>query len=407
MTCSADTVLLDLQRRGIKLGLDKVRLLLQRLGSPQREFRVAQVAGTNGKGSVVSGLEAIARASGVRTGLFTSPHLVFPTERVRVDGVELGRGEFERRVVALAHRLERATTTQPELGQLTYFEFLFGLAMEAFRDHGVALVILEVGMGGRLDATTAAGADVSCICSIDLDHENFLGAGLAAIAAEKAGIARPGVPLLVGPVPEAAERVIRARAVEVGAPLRAVAPRDGVVNGMWGEHQRINAALSLELAEALGLPVGEVTRAALARTRVPARCEVFPGIPQLVIDGAHNPAAIRALAATLADHPAAGATDVLLSVGSDKDLDGVLAPLVPLARTVHVTAYRAGRTPAPVGELGASVRALGGAAQAHPDAATALAAVRDDAVAGERLLVTGSLFLAGEVREMLIRGGPG
>jgi dihydrofolate synthase / folylpolyglutamate synthase len=407
LTRSADAVLLELQTRGIKLGLDKVRLLLQQLGSPQRDVQIAQVAGTNGKGSVVFGLEAIARASGVRTGLFTSPHLVSPTERVRVDGVDLGQAEFEQRVVALAHRLDRDAPTFPELAHVTYFEFLFGLAMEAFRDHGVALVILEVGMGGRLDATTTAGADVTCITSIDLDHEFFLGTGLAAIAAEKVGIARAGVPLLVGPVPEAAERGIRVRALEVGAPLQAVEPRDGVVNGMWGEHQRINAALSLGLAEALGLPTGEPARAALARTRVPARCEIFPGVPQLVIDGAHNPAATRALAAALADHPASGATDLLVSVGCDKDLEGVLAPLVPLARTVHVTEYRDGRTPTPAQEIAAAVRALGGTAQVHPDAETALMAARGGAVVGERLLVAGSLFLAGEVRALVIKGGPG
>ncbi len=407
MSHTAETILHELQARGIKLGLHKVRLLLARLGEPAAGVRVVQVAGTNGKGSVVFGLEAIARVAGVRTGTFISPHLIHPGERVRIDGGDLPLVEFERRVVSLAARLGEWAAADPELGHVTYFEFVFGLAWEVFLEQGVELIILEVGMGGRLDATSAARTDLACITSIDLDHEEYLGEGLAAIAREKVGIAREGVPLVVGPLPEAAERAVQVRALEVGAPLRVVAPRDDLRNGMWGAHQRINAALAWALAEELGLPTDDAARAALALARVPGRCERFPGVPEILIDGAHNPAAAVALAATLRRHPADGPTDLLVSVGRAKDLRGVLAPLVPLCRNVHVTEYTSGRPPTPAAEVAGAVLDLGGAPVVHVDAAAALEAARAAATPGERLLVTGSLFLAGEVRALLLGESPG
>jgi len=402
ISSSTRELLAALQVRGIKLGLDKVRRLLARLdGSPPR---AVQVAGTNGKGSVVFGLEAIALSRGLRVGTFTSPHLIEPTERIRIGGRDLDAAEFDERAASLAARLERWSAADPELAQVTHFEFLLALAIDTFVAHRVELAILEVGMGGRLDATTAVPVQACAITSVALDHQRYLGPDLTSIAGEKAGIARAGVPLLVGPLAPEAARVVEARAAAVGAPLRTIRPVDGVLNGMWGEHQRINAALSLALAGALGLDDGEGARRALAGAAVPARCQRIDGTPELLIDGAHNPHAAAALGRVLARHPAAGATDLLVAAGEDKDAAGILVPLLPFARRVHCTAYRGGRVPLPAAALAATAEGLGAVAIEHPDAGRALDAARAGARPGDRLVVAGSLFLAGEV---LARVGAG
>ncbi|MDP7111312.1 MAG: bifunctional folylpolyglutamate synthase/dihydrofolate synthase, partial [Myxococcota bacterium] len=314
-------LLAALQVRGIKLGLDKVHRLLERLdGAPPR---AVQVGGTNGKGSVVFGLEAIAVAQGLRVGTFTSPHLIDPTERIRIDGRDLTGAEFDERAASLARRLDGWATDDAELAQVTHFEFLLALAIETFVHRGVELAILEVGLGGRLDATTAVPVHACAITSVALDHQRFLGADIASIAAEKAGIVRPGIPLLVGPLAGPAARVVAEHAAIAGAPLRKISPVDGVINGMWGDHQRINAALSLALAGTIGLDDGARARQALAGTRVPARCQRVDGTPELLIDGAHNPQAAWALSRVLAANPVAGETDLLVAVGEDKDARGI------------------------------------------------------------------------------------
>ena len=407
---AATDVLVGLQARGIKLGLDKVRALLERLGSPHRSMQVVQIGGTNGKGSVALGLESIALSSGTRVATFTSPHLVSPAERIRYDGVTIPETELEMRILRLDERLREWAREDSQLAQVTYFEFLFALAVESFRDHAIDLAILEVGMGGRLDATTTAEPDLTCITSIALDHQAFLGPDLASIAAEKAGIARWGTPLFIGPMPPEAEELIRAAARKAWAPVYPVEPMDGVHNAMPGAHQRINAALSLALADQLGLMCGRPALQALARTAVPARCEVIPGRPSggpmIVLDGCHNPDGARALTALLDDPGFGGgrATDLLISIGRDKDARGILEPLLPRVRRVWVTAYREGRGAADPEQLAQAGGELGGRAQIIPDAAEALAVARGRCDEGGRLLVAGSLFLAGELRPLLVPG---
>lgn len=390
-------VLADLEVRGIKLGLGKVRSLLRRMDCARAAPLAAQVAGTNGKGSVVFGLEAIARSQGLSTGAFVSPHLVSPTERIRIDGADLADSEFDARVASLAGRLARWAERDPELASVTHFEFLLALAVEAFREHRVDLAILEVGMGGRLDATTAVPVDGTCITSIALDHEAFLGPDLASIAGEKAGIARPDVPLLSGPLPAPAREVVRARADEVGAPLTEITAEPGLRNGMWGSHQEVNAALALALAGALGLDTGPAAREALGGAAVPGRCEVFPGNPEVLVDGAHNPAAAAALARVLKTRPAGGETDLLIGVGRDKDAAGIVAPLMPLVRHVYVTQYREGRAPLPAAELARTIAGLGRTPRQYGAADEALDHASAALRAGDRLLITGSLYLVGEL----------
>ena len=400
-TCT-EGLLSQLQVRGIKLGLDKVRALLDRIGHLPSNTRVVQIAGTNGKGSVAHGLEAIALAHGVRTGVFTSPHLVCPTERVRVDGAPIAGSAFDREAQQLRDRIRLWSTEDPALEDITYFEFLFALAVGVFGRVGVDLAVLEVGLGGRLDATTAERADVTCITSLSMDHEAFLGDDLAAIAAEKAGIIRPGVPLLVGPLPAEADAVVTARATDLGAPLRRIAERTGVRNAMWGPHQRINASLALSLAETVGLPGNRVSLTALAGVQVPGRTERIPGGPEILLDGCHNPAGSEALAAALRGHPVEGRTDLLLSVGKDKDATGIVAPLLPLVSTIRVTAYRQGRGATPTQDLANRVMVLGADVRQHEDAAGALRDAVTDLGAKDRLVVAGSLFLVGEVRLLIV-----
>jgi dihydrofolate synthase / folylpolyglutamate synthase len=395
-----EALLAQFQARGIKLGLDKVRELLRRIGPIPSAVPVIQVAGTNGKGSVVHGLEAIATAHGVHTGLFTSPHLVSPTERIRIGGVDLADDEFDRRAAGLARALETWAGDAGELGAITYFEFLFGLAVQAFTDRGVDLVLLEVGLGGRADATTVSRADATCITSIAMDHEAFLGPDVASIAREKAGIVRPHVPLWIGPMPAEARDVVRERARELRAPLHEIRPDPVVLNGMCGDHQRVNAALSLALAGAVDLPDDDVTRAALAGARVPGRCERIEGEPEILLDGSHNPAGAIALGEVLDQHPVVGTTDLVFGVGADKDAVEILRPLVPRVRRVYVTEYASGRVPAPAAEIAGIVARLGGEPMVCEPAAAALRRAVDGAGAGDRVVVAGSLFLVGELRAL-------
>ncbi len=399
-----EALLAGYQSRGIKLGLDKVRELLRRIGELPEHVPVVQVAGTNGKGSVVFGLEAIARAHGVRTGTFTSPHLVSPTERVRVDGRDLPDAEFDQRTAALDSALRAWSEEVPELAQVTFFEFLFGLAMRAFIDHEVELVLLEVGLGGRLDATTACRADATCITSIALDHTEWLGTDLASIAGEKAGIVRSGVPLWVGPLPAEARAVIHAVAREAAAPVHEIDAAPVVLNGMWGEHQRVNSALSLALARAVDLSDPDLGRDALRGASVPGRCERLAGRPEILLDGSHNPAGAAALARVLAEHPVPGATDLVVGMGADKDAAGILAPLLPQVRRVVATAYGAGRIPAPAAAVADEVRRLGGEATVVEPAADALAHAARGAGSRDRIVVAGSLFLVGELRPLALAG---
>jgi len=405
ISARTEGLLSRLQTRGIKLGLDKVRALLDRLGHLPPQAHVVQIAGTNGKGSVAHGLEAIALAHGLTTGVFTSPHLISPTERIRVDGTPISASRFDRVADRLHRRIDSWSLEEPALRDITYFEFLFAMAVEVFRGAEVDLAVLEVGMGGRLDATTAERADVTCITSLSMDHETFLGGDLLSIAREKAGIVRPGIPLLIGPLPAEADSVVSARAREVGAPLERVSPRAGVRNGMWGEHQRINASLALALAGASGLPDGRASRSALAGVQVPGRTERIARAPEILLDGCHNPAGVAALAAALVEHPVEGRTDLLLSMGRDKDARGILAPLLPLVSTVHVTEYRGGRVPVPAEELAGVVEAMGAQVRVFPDAPSALRGAMERLGAADRLLVAGSLFLVGEVRQLLSPGG--
>ncbi|HEX8097162.1 MAG TPA: Mur ligase family protein, partial [Pyrinomonadaceae bacterium] len=310
----------------IKLGLGNTERLLEALGRPQDSFPKVQVAGTNGKGSTAVMLEAVCRSAGVRTGLYTSPHLVSVTERVRVDSEEISREEFARltgvvREAADGLRDEGALETLP-----TFFEHLTAIALLAFREARVHLAILETGLGGRLDAATAARAETVAVTPVALDHQEHLGNTLAEIAAEKAAIIRPGVRAVVAPQPPEALAVILRRCEECGVKPRVddcltkvrgadgagrllvdfETPQDTYLNvrlSLRGRHQATNASVAVQLAETLREQGFPITRAdiveGLETAEHAGRLELREGSPSFLFDGAHNVAGAQALRAYL------------------------------------------------------------------------------------------------------------
>jgi dihydrofolate synthase/folylpolyglutamate synthase len=406
-------------RFGIKFGLETMRALCEELRHPERAFMTLLVAGTNGKGSVVAYADAALRASGLAVGRYTSPHLVRVTERIAVGGRDVGPAAFEaavERVRRAAGRLVRARTIP---AHPTYFEVLTTAALDHFRNARVDVAVLEVGMGGRLDATNVAEPLASAIVGIEKDHEAYLGSTLAAIAHEKAGVLRRGRATVLGPLGPEARAAVEADAAAAGA--RLVDAREGVaaqdtadgldirtprftyrgVRTLAGAHQRDNALVALRLLEealAGGLAVDlSAAAAALGGTRWPGRLERVEGSPPLLLDGAHNPAAARALAAHLKDGPP---FVLLFGVMADKDVEAMTRILFPLARTVILTRAPTDRAAAPeqiAGRAGAAARG----AKAEADPRRALALARRLAPSGGQVVVAGSLYLVGEIMRIL------
>ncbi|MEJ2287543.1 MAG: bifunctional folylpolyglutamate synthase/dihydrofolate synthase [Deinococcales bacterium] len=399
------------QRFGVRLGLERMRRLLETLGHPERTFRSALVAGTNGKGSTAAVLAAALAAEGARVGLTTSPHLLELTERVLVDGMPVDDE-------ALRGALRRVREPAEQL-DATFFEIVTAAAMLSFAEAGVDTAVLEVGLGGRFDATNVVDPALSLITGIALDHTAVLGDTVAQIAREKAGILRPGRVAWTGAEGEAL-RCLLAEAEAVGAPLRALRgevdlrvtdrgwggleltltwPEGELVAStpLVGRHQARNVALALVGAIALGVsPEAAVQGAASARW--PGRLERIPyrGC-WLVLDGAHNPEAAKALAGALGRLE--GRVPVLvLGVSADKDVAGMADVLAGVAE--HVIATRAGASPRAMAP--AALAPLVGAAEAVDDAAEALERARQRAGAGGTIVVAGSLFLVGEVRALAL-----
>jgi len=403
---------------GWDLKLERMRAALALRGHPEAQWPALHVAGTNGKGSTAAMLDAVLTAAGHRTGLFTSPHLVDFTERIRVGGRTIPRATVVSRVTTLRAALERAQIP------LTHFEFAALLAFEWFAEVGIDVGIIEVGLGGRLDATNLVEPIVTAITSIGIDHVEFLGNDLASIAAEKAGIVKAGVPLVLGHVPAEAERVIIARADAVGAPVvragvdGALRPAgdalafagpnvrwDGLRLGLAGGFQRDNAVVAL-LALALArdrFPCGaDAVRRGLADVRWPGRLAVVGPDPLVVLDGAHNPAGVATLVgelpALVGDRP----LDLVFAVMADKDRKAMLAPLLPRVRRVVVT--RVGRRGARPDVVAAEIAGRI-PVDVIDDPRAAVRAGMDGVATGEALLVAGSLFLVGEAYAELERAG--
>ena len=284
----------------IKLGLRNTELLLNALDNPQHAFQSVQIAGTNGKGSTAAMLDSICRSAGIKTGLYTSPHLVSITERIKVSGVEITREEFAACATTVREVSERLEALP------TFFEQVTALALLAFRKAHIELAILETGLGGRLDSTTAANANIVAITQIALDHQEYLGNTIASIAAEKAAIIRPGVQAAVlgkQQYPEALD-VLLQRCKETGAtPILVDSMEERVNLALRGRHQLDNAGVAIRLAELLRETGFDIPPAAIVRgletVQHPGRLELIQHQPAFLIDGAHKPAGAESLRAYL------------------------------------------------------------------------------------------------------------
>ncbi len=407
------------EHAGMRPGLERIEALCEALGHPERRYALVQVGGTNGKGSVSAMLAAVLRAAGRRVGLYTSPHLVSFRERIRVDDAPIPEDGVVDGVEALATLVARLDAS--------LFEATTALALDHFAREVVDVAVLEVGLGGRLDATTVGTPRVTALAQVDVDHQQVLGATLGAIAAEKAAIVRPGVGLALSAAqaPEAMA-VIERRAREVGVPL-LVAGRDLAVRAsprgldgfrlacagpgfafedlalsLAGDYQPANALLAVAAAHALGVDESAL-RAGLARAHWPGRFQLIPRlrIPGgwLVLDGAHNPGAAAALARSLDTHFGRAGLTLVLGISRDKDAASILSLLAPLARTLVLTRSSNARSEEP-GALRAAVGA------AHRDVRVAASAAEALDVASRVpetpiLCVAGSLFLVGDVLRIL------
>lgn len=406
--------LFNLQARGMRLGLEHTRLALRRRGSPERSLRFIQVAGTNGKGSVAAMAEAALRAAGFRTGLFTSPHLHRFVERIRIAGRPLSEVETAARITETL-----AALTARQLPELSFFEIATVLAIEAFRDHDCELVVLEAGLGGRLDSTTAVDSEVAVITRIALDHTEILGSTTAAIAAEKAAIIKRGGAAVIGACDPQAQRVIAARIAKVRARSLwlgrdfAVEPADACgrmavtvgetrVNGirprLAGAHQLDNIACATAALICLRQRGWEISDTAVRRgihnVKWPGRLELIPGRPAFLFDAAHNPDGCAALARYLAERALpAGKTVLLFGAMADKDYPAMLRILAPLFDRVIF-----GEAPLPRAASCAALRRAWPAGEASRHCDDALARATHAAGASGLVTVAGSIFLMATVR---------
>jgi dihydrofolate synthase/folylpolyglutamate synthase len=406
--------LFALEQFGIKLGLDNIRAILAALGHPERAWRSVHVAGTNGKGSVAAMVERGLRAAGLKTGRYTSPHLDVVEERVAIDGEAVSRPAFAAAIDTVVTAVDAATRQGTLTVVPTFFEVSTAVAFEIFRQAGVDVAIVEVGLGGRYDATNVLNPDVTAITSIAFDHERHLGHTLSQIAFEKAGIAKPGTPLVVGRLPAEAARRIATVAAEVGAPVidahgtttdRVYPP---LKLALAGRHQLENAAVAVAILETWSTRVSFVPTSAivtgLTDCHWPARLEWLrlAGGGELLMDAAHNPAGAAALATYLQDASLAP-MPIVLAVMADKDLAGMVKPLVPVASAFVATTVPHSRA-RPADALAAALRVL--APKLPIDAeANAEAAVERALERSGRAVVAGSIFLIGPLRARLLEAG--
>jgi dihydrofolate synthase/folylpolyglutamate synthase len=396
--------------KGWDLKLERMRAALALRGHPERRIPALHVAGTNGKGSTAAMVEAVLRAAGYRTGLYTSPHLVDFAERIRAGGLAMPHEAIVDLVAELRLGLERAGIA------LTHFELATLIGFEWLARIGVEVAVVEVGLGGRLDATNTCAPIATAITSIGRDHEEFLGHELAGIAREKAGIAKPGVPLVVGAVAPEIESVIATAAADVGAPLvsavrdAVLEPAgatllfrgpgvewDGLTVGLPGAFQRDNARTALTLLAAVRatLPVGaDAVRAGLAGVSWPGRLADLGGTPRMIADGAHNPDGVAALVRELPRLTAGRPVTLVFAVMADKAWPAMLDALAPHA--VRVIATRVGRRGL---DPHAIVHVLGDRVPVDvvEPASAAIARARAVTDPAGIVLVAGSLFLVGEV----------
>ena len=396
------------EMKGMRPGLDRIEALLAAIGNPERAFRIVQVGGTNGKGSISAMLAAIMEAAGRRVGLYTSPHLCDFRERIRVNGRPIAETDVVDGVEAIGTLIARLDATM--------FEAATALGLDHFAREGVDTTVLEVGLGGRLDATTVGEPAVEVLSRIDYDHQAYLGDTLTEIAGEKAAIIRAGVAFAAHQEPEVEQVLIR-RAAEAGVPLglegrelRVTVDSFGLDGHQlslegpdWSMHdvrcrllglfQPGNALLAVAAARQLGAPEDAIRRG-LATVEWPGRFQILQRDPTVVVDGAHNPGGARALAASLCAYFPGQPLTLVVGISADKDQASILAALAPLATRLILTAYRGPRA-APPAALRAHLPPMQGQVETADSLREALALAMTEPRTPV-MCVAGSLYLVGE-----------
>ncbi len=392
----------SLEKVGTHLGLDGMKRISESLGSPQDSYMVIHVAGTNGKGSVCAILSSVLRECGYRVGMYTSPYLVDVREKIMVDGEKISREEMVR----------YSEIIKSEYAGLTYFEFLTAVAFLYFRDRGVDFAVVEVGLGGRLDATNIVKPVVSVITNIGMEHTNFLGNDLRGIAREKAGIIKPGIPVVTGSKGEALEEITgkarksRSRLIRAKDSIRVISSdldsqkidHSGteVEFPLLGGFQIENLNTAMETIRVLrsmgaDIPVEKI-KAGLEKTRWPGRAEIAGMGPMVIFDGAHNPDGVRALVEFVRGLKFRKMI-LLMGISSDKDREGMTEGLFPMADKIILTesSYRA-MSPEKIAKKGCIIEKDPGKAME-----------RAEKLAGKKdlILATGSLYLIGDLKRKL------
>jgi dihydrofolate synthase / folylpolyglutamate synthase len=419
--------------------LGRIRALTELLGDPQRSYPVIHLTGTNGKGSTAAMIESLLRADGLRTGRFTSPHVMSVTERITIDGEPISDERFDE----LWREIEPyvALVDQREIDgvHMTFFEIITAMAYASFADAPVDVAVVEVGLGGAWDATNVADADVAVVTPIDLDHTHLLGSTISEITGEKAGIIKPGAhAILAGQSVEAAE-ILLARCAEVGAlPQRegvdfgvidrklavsgqlirlsgADGPVDDIFLPLYGAHQAANAAQALAAVEAfLGLKAlnPDVVREGFAQVRFPGRLELVRRSPAVVLDAAHNPHGARAVAAAITEAFGFAPLIGVVAVMADKDARGILEVFEEIMNHVVITQVASTSRGMPAEALGDLATEVFGSSRVTvvprlDDAIEqAVALAEADVVGSAGVLITGSVVAIGEARTLLVREEP-
>ncbi len=419
--------LYNLHAFGIKFGLDMERALLQRLGNPDRNLNAIHVAGTNGKGSVCAMLESILRAAGLKTGLYTSPHLIRFNERIRVNGSCITDNELSD-LIQKIDSIVQAVIREPDSREITFFEFATAMAFEYFKRKKVDIAIIETGMGGRLDATNIVSPQLSVITGISLDHTAYLGKNIESITCEKCGIIKPGIPVVIGALPDKAlQKVIhtareqRARLIRADQTIsiqRKGQNLDGqkiiIESGansygkltlpLLGRKALENSAIATaaveELADIMSLEIQPLMiKKGLESVRWPARFHILSRKPLVIVDGAHNPEGGEEVAKTINELLNGIPLGLILGMASDKDINGFTRPFTRLVKQCWAVPLNHKRS-LPTMKIAARAKTLGwtvseSSVQSALEQAYAWARANAGAVC-----ITGSLFLAGEVLEL-------
>jgi dihydrofolate synthase/folylpolyglutamate synthase len=406
--------LCSLERFGILLGLKNISVLLKQLGNPQTTFPVIHIAGSNGKGSTASFICEILREAGLKTALYTSPHLNDFRERIRLHGAFVSKEA----IIASTERIRRIY--DPE--RTTFFEFTTAVAFDCIADFKPDMAVIEVGLGGRLDATNTVAPLVTVITDISREHEDYLGVGIRSIAREKAGIIKPRVPLVTGASRHEAREVILGTARELSAPVKEFgrdfigkrtqtdafsyhSPQfatEHLTLSMPGSHQIKNASLAIAVIEELvsagrSIPT-EAIRKGIAATRFPGRFELVARSPDVIIDGAHTPEGMRLLKSTLKQVYPGVKPLMLLGMLRDKNYERLVKIIAPVAREVICVAPQGDRGLDPE-ELAALVRALGAPARSARSIPEGFSILKAGAAATDVILAAGSLYMIGPVRQ--------